>query len=123
MGAPHISPSACHSAFAHQGLITNGLDATSLLYDKTFPGKTKHTGLLIPDRESMTDQSMDTSKVQVGKPVSFIGVAYRIVCQGYLPKQKCLKESCISKALTKLGTWSLLHTVQAPPQVGVSFPN
>ena len=35
-----------------------------IIYDKTFSGETKHPGLLNPDREPMTDQRVDTTKVQ-----------------------------------------------------------
>ena len=40
--------------------------------------------LLIPDSEPTTEQSMDTSKVQLGEPVSFIGVSHRITDEGLL---------------------------------------
>ena len=43
------------------------------LCDKTLPGKMQHTHLLTPDREPTTDQSTDTTKVQLGEPVSFVG--------------------------------------------------
>lgn len=36
-----------------------------------------HAGLLIPNREIMTNQGSDTTHVQLGEPMSFIGVAYR----------------------------------------------
>lgn len=37
---------------------------------QTFPGETDHTHLT-------TDQSMDTTKVHLGEPLSLIGVTYR----------------------------------------------
>lgn len=33
--------------------------------------------LLTPDRDTMTDQSTDITKVQFGEPVSFVGVTYK----------------------------------------------
>lgn len=44
-----------------------------LLCDKSFPGETH---LLIPDRERVTEQSTDTTKVLRREPMSFIGVTY-----------------------------------------------
>lgn len=35
------------------------------------------TLLLTPDRDTMTDESTDITKVQFGEPVSFVGVTYR----------------------------------------------
>ena len=45
--------------------------------DKAFPKEMEHACLLTPDRELMTDQGTDTTQVQCGEPVSFIGVAFR----------------------------------------------
>jgi hypothetical protein len=43
--------------------------------------------LLTSDREPTTDQSMNTTKVQLGDPMSFIGVTYRNMGEG-LQEQK-----------------------------------
>ena len=40
---------------------------------------------------------MNTTKVQLREPMSFIGVPYRSMGEG-LQEQKCLKDSCITKA-------------------------
>jgi hypothetical protein len=38
---------------------------SGLLYDKTFSGERQHTCLLTSDREPMTDQNSDPTKVQL----------------------------------------------------------
>lgn len=48
-----------------------------MLCDETFPGEMPFTCLLTPDREPPKYQSMDTAKVQFGKPMDFTGVTYR----------------------------------------------
>lgn len=45
-----------------------------LLCDKSFPGETH---LLTPDRDPMTDQSTNATKVLRGELGSFTGVTYR----------------------------------------------
>lgn len=55
-----------------------------LLWDKTFPGEMQQTRLLAPDREPMTDQSLDTTKVQLGEPMSFIGFIHKNMSEGLL---------------------------------------
>ena len=40
----------------------------------TFLGETQYAHLLTPDRESATNQSMDTTLIQLDEPMSFIGV-------------------------------------------------
>ena len=55
-----------------------------LLCDKTFPGETQHTCLFTPDKEPITDQNTETTKVQLGEPVSFIRVAYRNMGRDFL---------------------------------------
>lgn len=40
--------------------------------------------LLTSDKESMADQSKDTTKIQYDELMSFIGVAYRNMGEGYL---------------------------------------
>lgn len=50
------------------------------------------------DREPMTDQGVDVPKVHIGKPVNFIEVLYRNVGKSDLQAQKCLKDSCTTKA-------------------------
>ena len=48
-----------------------------MLCGKTFPRETEFTRLLTPDRESTTNQSTETLKVQLGEPVS-----YKCMCVG-----------------------------------------
>lgn len=40
-----------------------------VMYDKTFPGETKHTCIFAPDRDTMIAKSIDTSKVHLGEPI------------------------------------------------------
>ena len=42
------------------------------------------TYLFTPDREPMTEQSVDTTKVQLGELMSFTGTSYRSMSEGYL---------------------------------------
>ena len=44
---------------------------------KTFPGEKQYICLLTSEWNPTTDQSTDTTKVQLGEPMSFIGVTYR----------------------------------------------
>lgn len=81
------------------------------------------------DREPMTDQGMDVPKVQVGEPVNFIEVLYRKVGKSDLQAQKCLKDSCTTKAhhimndsSPKLGIWSSLHSQQTSTGWRTSLP-
>ena len=71
--------------------------------------------LLIPTRETTTDESTDTTKVKVDEPVSFMGVTYRRnMGEGLFTGAKMTqKNSCITKAYPitaessqKVGTWS-----------------
>lgn len=55
----------------------NVCSGQSLLQQNMFP-------LLNLARETMTDQSMDTSRVQPGKPISIIDVTHRNMHEGLL---------------------------------------
>lgn len=46
----------------------------------------------------MTDQSTDATKVQLDKPVSFIGVTYRNMGEGFLTGAEMTQTPCITKA-------------------------
>lgn len=46
----------------------------------------------------MIDQGVDVPKVHIGEPVNFIEVLYRNVGKSDLQAQKCLKDSCTTKA-------------------------
>lgn len=48
-----------------------------LLCDKPFLGEMQHTFLLTTNRKPTTDPSIDTIKVQLGEPMSFIGITHR----------------------------------------------
>lgn len=48
----------------------------SLLCDKIFPGETQHMCLLTPDKEPITDQNTETTKVQLGEVWVLLGVPY-----------------------------------------------
>lgn len=49
-----------------------------------FPGQTRHSRFLLLDREPTIDQSMATTQVQLGEPVSFIGVSKGVWVKDYL---------------------------------------
>lgn len=46
-----------------------------LLCDRTSPGNMQHTHLHTPDRDPMTDESTDVTKVQLGEIISFTVVS------------------------------------------------
>lgn len=63
-------------------LVCACLSAVSLVpwytrCDKTVPGMMQHTCLLTPDRELMTEQSTDATKVQLGETLTFTEVTDR----------------------------------------------
>lgn len=62
-----------------------------LLYDKIFLGRRSTHMSTNPQKESMTGQSMDVTKVQLGEPVRFIEVAYVNMGKRYLQDQPWLK--------------------------------
>lgn len=45
-----------------------------MLRVKTFPGERQHTRLLTPGRETRTDQSTDTTIVQLDEPQILLGL-------------------------------------------------
>ena len=47
-----------------------------------FPRGEATSCLFTPDREPITDQSLGTTEVQLGEPVSFISVTYRSMNEG-----------------------------------------
>lgn len=63
-----------------------GLDIYPIyvLCNKTFLGEMQHTHLLTSNREPMTNQGTDITKFQHGEPVSFVGVTYVSVGEGFL---------------------------------------
>lgn len=71
--------------------------------------------LLTPDRKPITDQSMETTEVQLGELMNFIGVTYRIRKDAQTAAWPKPTPACWQ--LTKLGTWSTLHSLQAVQQV------
>lgn len=79
------------------------------------------TVLSDPDRELVTDQSMNSIEVQLGEPGFLLGshrgaeMTHRQLHPPSLPQHGC--------QLTKLGTWSTLHSLQAAQHVRVSFPS
>ena len=71
-----------------------------LLCDKMFPEETQHTS----DREPMTIESTDTTKVQFGELMSFIGVTCWTVGEELLAGTEIrVKDSCITKAQPSMG--------------------
>ena len=64
-----------------------------MLSDNTFPWEILNTHLLIPDRESITNKSLDVIKVQFGKPMGFIRVTYRNTYEGLLTGTEMTQET------------------------------
>lgn len=74
--------------------------------------------LLNPDRKPIR-QSKAITKDQFGKPMTFIGVAYRNMTEGLLTGTEMSQSSLITKAYSsmgdcsqKLGTCTILHKLQ-----------
>lgn len=59
--------------------------------------------LLIPDRESMSDQSTDTTNVQIDGPMNFTGVTYRNTGKELIIGQKQYKHNYITKTHPSMG--------------------
>ena len=58
-------------------LEISAVSTAQMLCDKTFE-YLQHIVLLTPDREPMADQSMNTTTVQLGKPLNCTRITYRI---------------------------------------------
>lgn len=58
--------------------------------------------LLTPYRETLTDQNTDTTKVQLGEPRSFPGVAYRSLGEE-LRSRAAMIGSCLNETHLNLG--------------------
>jgi len=87
-------------------------------------GEMQHTHLLTTDRELLTDQSTNTTKVQLAKPMSFIGVIYRSMDEGFLTGAEIICRELIHQGppqyvwqLTKLGMWGTQWSLWAAKQV------
>lgn len=74
-----------------------------------------------PDMEPITDQRIDPSEIQLGKPMSFVGVTYRNIGEWLLMEHKGRTDSYIINfhfsmggSSQNLGNWALysLHTAQ-----------
>ena len=72
-----------------------------MLSDNTFPWEILNTHLLIPDRESITNKSMDVIKVQFGKPMGFIGVTSKNMGNGLLPDAEMTQKQLYQKSLVQ----------------------
>ena len=51
----------------------------------------------------MTDQSKDTTKVQLGKPMSFIGIIYRNMGEGLLKEAEMSQRQVRHQSLPQRG--------------------
>lgn len=76
-----------------------------LLYDKTFPRDTEYMHPLTSDRKLISDQSTDSTKIQLAKLICFTGATYRRMMTSYLQDQKLHHQG-------PLLLWNLEHTAQ-----------
>lgn len=67
------------------------------LCDKIFLRKMQHTCPLSPDRKPTTDQSIDTTRVQLGEPMTFIEFTYRSIVEGLFTGTEMTKNNYIIK--------------------------
>lgn len=65
-GVAHLTKCLLNSICVHFSVV-----------GQTFPREMLHTDLLPPDKDTTTDQRIDTTKVQLGEPMGFIRVTYR----------------------------------------------
>ena len=86
---------------------------------------TEQTCLHTLNRDHMTNQSTNITKVQLGEPMSFIGVTYRNMGEGSCTGAEMTQRQLYHQGppqhewqLTNLETWSTLHSLQAAQQVG-----
>lgn len=63
-----------------------------------------HTGILTPDREPQYEYTlnMDTTKIQLGEPVRFIGVTYRNMGERLHVETK-MTQICITNIHPRMG--------------------
>lgn len=92
---------------------------------KTFPEEIWHTHLFTPDRDPMTDQRRDTTKVQFGELVGFgfNKVTHRSTGEGLLIGAKVAWTGTSPKptpdsmgntdSYKSREAWSMLHSLQA----------
>lgn len=76
-----------------------------------------NTCLLIPDREPMTDPSMDTTRLQLVEAIICIRVTYRNI-YGSRKDSKTAVSPEPKAGVTVHKTWSTLHSQQAARLVG-----
>jgi hypothetical protein len=74
-----------------------------MLCDKAFPEEMQHILLLIPDKELMTDQSTDTTNIQLGEPVSFIHLTYWSIGEGLLTGEEMTQSQMYHQGPSKHG--------------------
>ena len=95
----------------------------SVLGNKFFPKEMQHTRQLTLEREPITDQNMNTTKVQLGEPMSFTGVTYRKRREEAFPGAGITQQQLYHQSPPKhkdssqnWETWSTLYILQAAQQ-------
>jgi hypothetical protein len=66
-----------------------------------FPRETRTNIYLTPDRALMTDQSLYSTKVQLGEPMSFIRTTYLSVSEGHFRGVEMTKRQLYYQSLLK----------------------
>ena len=83
------------------------LQAAQLMWDSprplcgTLPRETRTNIYLTPDRALMTDQSLYSTKVQLGEPMSFIRTTYLSVSEGHFRGVEMTKRQLYYQSLLK----------------------
>ena len=58
----------------------------------------RHSNLLfISDRDPTTDQSIQTTKIKLGKPMNFIGIVYRNMSEELLTRIEIIQTTASAK--------------------------
>ena len=88
---------------------------------------TEQTCLHTLNRDHMTNQSTNITKVQLGEPMSFIGVTYRNMGEGSCTGAEMTQRQLYHQGppqhewqLTNLETWGTLHSLQVAQLVSAS---
>ena len=84
----------------------------------------------LTDTELATNKNKDITKVQLGEPMSLVGVTYRNISEELFIRAEMIQRQMYHQSplktwvtLQKLETCITLHSLQATWQAGVSFPS
>ena len=77
--------------------------------NKTFSERMQHTWLFISDSETVTDQNVNTIKIQLGESMRFTGFHRGMWVRGYLQEEK---DSQIAASTRPSPAWVITHKAE-----------